>query len=352
MLDPNQLEGLNEQQLRALAAGLIEQLAWKDRELHARQTRIDQLAYEMAQLKRWRYGKRSEQLHGEQRSLLEETIDADLEAIEQELEQLKPTPRPFEPREQPRRVRPPEDLPRIEIRHEPQHTRCECGRELKRIGEDISERLDYTPGVFSVERHIRGKWACRCCERLIQAPVPAHVIDKGLPSAGLLAQVLVAKFMDHLPLYRQEKIFERAGVAIPRSSLAQWVGACGVQLQPLVDALKQDILSYRVLHADETPVAMLAPGSGKTHRAYMWSYCPSSFETMRGVIYQFAESRSGRHAEEFFGHEEQTDRGWRGTLVCDDFSGYKHLLSKPGMIEAGCMAHSRRMFVTVRRPPS
>jgi transposase len=132
---------------------------------------------------------------------------------------------------------------------------------MKRIGEDVAEKLDYVPGVFSVERHVRGKWACAQCETLIQAPVDAHIIDKGIPTTGLLAQVLVAKFADHLPLYRQEAIFGRAGVAIPRSTLAQWVGSCGVQLQALADAMKAEILKHSVLHADETPVQMLKPGN-------------------------------------------------------------------------------------------
>lgn len=112
------------------------------------------------------------------------------------------------------------------IRHEPENTQWTCGCQLQRIGEDVSEKLDYTPGVFTVEQHVRGKWACRQCETLIQAPVPAQVIDKGIPTAGLLAHVMVAKFADYLPLYRhrQEKIFGRAGLAIPRSTLAQWGG--------------------------------------------------------------------------------------------------------------------------------
>ena len=150
--------------------------------------------------------------------------------------------------------------------------RCGCGCQLQRIGEDVSEKLDYTPGLFTVEQHVRGKWACRQCETLIQAPVPAQVIEKGIPTAGLLAHVMVAKFSDHLPLYRQEKIFGRAGLAIPRSTLAQWVGQTGVQLQPLVDALREAVLAQRVVHADETPVQMLAPGEKKTHRAYVWAY--------------------------------------------------------------------------------
>src|SRR5207247_3098107 len=119
-------------------------------------------------------------------------------------------------------------------------------------------------------------WACAHCQTLVQAPVPAHVIDKGIPTAGLLAQVLVAKFLDHLPLYRQERIFERAGHVIARSTLAQWVGECGAQLQPLVDALTNELLRHAVLHADETPVSMVKPGNKKTHKAYIWSYCTTS----------------------------------------------------------------------------
>ncbi|WP_176026002.1 IS66 family transposase, partial [Robbsia andropogonis] len=213
---------------------------------------------------------------------------------------------------------------------------CQCGCQLKRIGEDVSEKLDYTPGVFTVERHIRGKWACAKCETLIQAPVDAHVIDKGIPTAGLLAHVLVAKYGDHLPLYRQEHIFERAGFAIPRSTMGAWIGACGVQLQPLVDGLRAQIVQHRVLQADETPVSMLVPGKQKTHRSYLWTYCPGAFESMKGVVYDFAESRAGEHARAFL-------RNWQGKLVCDDFSGYKASFAQ-GVTEIGCMAHARRKF--------
>lgn len=116
---------------------------------------------------------------------------------------------------------------------------------------------------------MRGKWVCKCCERIVQAPVPAAIIDKGLPTAGLLAQVLVAKYQDHLPLHRQEHIFGRSSHSIARSTLAQWVGECGVQLQHLVNALAERMRRQPVLHADETPVEMLKPGQGETHRAYL-----------------------------------------------------------------------------------
>lgn len=315
--------------IRVQAARLLEEVRFK-------QAAIDKLTHEMAVLKRLKFAARSEVFRGEQQSLLEEAIEADLEAVARALEQLSPPTPPEAPRTQPKRTPLPAQLPRREIRHEPASTICSCGCELKRIGEEIAEKLDYTPGVFTVERHIRGKWVCKRCETLTQAPVPAHVIDKGIPTTGLLAQVLVAKYADHLPLYRQERIFERAGLALPRSSLAQWVGACGVQLQPLVDALKAELLDHAVLHADETPVAMLKPGAGRTHRAYLWSYCSGAFAPVQAVVFDFAESRAGRHAQAFLGT-------WSGTLVCDDYSGYKTLFAQ-GVQEAGCLAHARRKF--------
>jgi transposase len=146
--------------------------------------------------------------------LLDDLLDTDLEAIDAELTALLPAPAPQEPRQKPKRAPLPAQFPRTVIHHDPENTHCACGCQLQRIGEDVSEKLDYKPGVFTVEQHVRGKWACRQCETLIQAPVPAQVIDKGIPTAGLLAHVMVAKFADHLPLYRQEKIFGRAGLAI------------------------------------------------------------------------------------------------------------------------------------------
>ena len=148
----------------------------------------------------------------------------------------------------------------------------------------------------------------------------------------------------HLPLYRQEGIFGRAGLAIPRSTLAAWVGQCGVHLQPLVDALKTEMLTRGVLHADETPVAMLKPANlrdGKTHRAYLWSYCTTSYDSLRAVVFDFADSRGGQHARAFLGLPG--DEGWHGKLVCDDFSGYKACFEL-GVTEVGCLAHARRKF--------
>jgi transposase len=308
-------------------------LASRNNEIKAKQLKIDQLTHEMATLKRYRFGRHSEQLDIVQRSLLDEMIDADIEAISLEIEALR-LPSVPALKDKPRRVALPASFPRREVTYEPDDTHCSCGCCLERIGEDISEKLDYTPGVFTVEKHIRGKWVCRQCERLIQKPVPPHIIDKGIPTAGLLAQVLVAKYLDHAPLYRQESIFARAGLALSRSTLAEWVGACGVRLQPLVDAMREQLLTRPVLHADETPVPMLTPGLGRTHRAYLWSYSSSEYDDLQTVIYDFADGRGGVHAQSFLGN-------WVGKLVCDDYAGYKALFQR-GIIEVGCMAHARR----------
>ncbi len=307
---------------------------------------LDKLTHENAILKRLKFAAQSEGFSAEQKSLLDETLDRDLAAVAAEIEALQPARATVE-RQQLRRKKLPAHLPRRDVHHEPRDTTCGCGQTMQRIGEDVAEKLDYRPGVFTVERHIRGKWVCKCCERIVHAPVAPHIIDKGLPTTGLRAQVLVAKYLDHLPLYRQEAIFERAGHAIPRSTLAQWVGECGVQLQPLVDALIAELLREPVLHADETPVAMLKPTGQrdrKTHRAYLWSYCSTQFSALQAVVFDFADSRGGQHARDFLGLPGTSSQlAWQGKLVCDDFAGYKTCFEQ-GVTEVGCMAHARRKF--------
>jgi transposase len=334
VITADHIDALDASQLRDLVARLRADVLHK-------QTLIEKLTHENAVLKRLKFAAQSERFNAEQRSLLDEALDADLQAVSEEIERLAPREKPAGEIKKPKRQPLPAEFPRREIRHEPESTSCSCGCQMKRIGEDVAEKLDYQPGVFTVERHVRGKWACAKCEKLVQAPVAPHVIDKGMPTSGLLAQVLVAKFADHLPLYRQEAIFGRAGLAIARSTLAQWVGSCGVQLQPLVDAMKAELLQQSVLHADETPVAMLDPGAGKTHRAYLWTYCSTGLQATKLVVFDFAESRAGRHPAEFLGHPGEG--AWRGTLVCDDYSGYKALFAS-GVTEAGCLAHARRKF--------
>lgn len=306
-------------------------------ELKHKQALLDKLTYEMALLKRLKFAAKSEALSADQSTLFADALEEDLQAVHEEAEQMQCAPERA-PRQQAKRQRLPAQLPRQQFEHEPEATEC-CGQAMRRMGEDVAEKLDYQPGVFTVHRHVRGKWVCACCQTLKQAPVAPHIIDKGIATAGLLAHVLVAKYADHLPLYRQETIYARAGAPIPRSTLAQWVGSCGVQLQPLVDALRQEVLEHSVIHADETPVQMLKPASqrdGKTHRAYLWAYSPGRHEQMKAVVYDFCESRAGKHAAIFL------DR-WSGTLLVDDYAGYKQLMGQK-VQEAGCWAHARRKF--------
>lgn len=344
------LSDLTPEQLRALAADLLLQMQTRDEMIAARDQTIvardqalqranlhaDKLTHELALLRRYRFGRASEGLDSQQLSMLEDLVQEDIAAIEIELAQIVAPPQNDSGKQQPKRQLLPQELPRTAIHHEPDSTTCGCGCQLARIGEDVSEKLDYQPGTFTVEQHIRGKWACRQCETLVQAPMPAHVIDKGIPTTGLLAHVLVAKYADHLPLYRQEAIFARAGLGLPRSTLADWVGRCGVELQPLVDALRADLLTHTVLHADETPVAMLAPGKKQTHRAYVWAYAATRFASVQAVVYDFRPTRSGQEVRNFLAD-------WKGKLVCDDFSGYKASFAM-GITEIGCMAHARRKF--------
>jgi transposase len=354
VIAPQQLESLDPQMRQAVLA-LMSELSAKDvlleraqREVGFKQALIDKLTHENAVLKRMKFAATSEKfaasLSPEQKSLLEETLDSDIAEVQREIERAAGNKGGDDKKykKQPKRQALPAHLPRYDVHHEPESTVCGCGCQMKRVGEDIAEKLDYEPGVFSVERHIRGKWACAHCQTLMQAPVAPHIIDKGIPTTALLAQVLVAKFLDHLPLYRQEHIFERAGLAIARSTLAQWVGQCGAQLQPLVDALSAELLRHGVLHADETPVGMLKPGNGKTHKAYIWTYCTSSFNATKAVVFDFAETRGGDNVRSFLGIEGD-ERAWQGKLVTDGFSGYKACFDK-GVIEVGCMAHARRKF--------
>jgi transposase len=176
--------------------------------------------------------------------------------------------------------------------------------------------------------------ACACCQTVQAAPMPAQMIDKGIPAPGLLAQVVIAKHDDHLPLYRQTEIYARSGVHIPRSSMAQWIGVCGVRLAPVADALREFILSQAVIHADETPVKLLAPGQGKTKRAYVWVYRTTNFVAQRAVLFDFTPGRGGENPRRVL-------QGFGGTLVSDDFSGY-HALQAQGVTAALCMAHARR----------
>lgn len=319
------------QQLRALVERMQAELKFE-------KTRNEALNFEVARLKRWRFGSSSESLDGATQAVLFDAILADTEAEDRAAQdETKKAPASPRTKAQPVRQALPASLPRIDRHHEIEATHCECGQALVRIGEELSEQLDCVPAQFFVLRHIRGKYACACCQSIQAAPMPAQIIDKGIPAPGLLAQVVVAKHDDHLPLYRQTEIYARSGVHIARSSMAQWIGICGVRLAPLAQALKEYIVGHAVVHADETPVKLLAPGKGKTSKAYVWVYRTTNFVAERAVVYDFSTGRGGENARRVL-------QGFDGTLVSDDFSGY-HALAAQGVRPALCMAHARRKLI-------
>ena len=331
------------QEEAAKSIHLSEQIARRDTDLHAAETKIQALILELVHLRRMRFGAKSEAFTGEERDLFQETLASDIAAAEARLaqkqeEQAATTPVPKPPRPRAGRQPLPDHLPRIEHHHEPESCTCgKCGGNLVKIGEDISEQLDVEPAKFFVHRHIRPQYACRACETVSAAPIPPAVIDGGLAAVGLYVWILIGKYLDHLPLYRLEQIAARDRVILSRSTMAEWVGRIGVALQPLADRLAELLLERGVLHADETPVAQLDPGRGKTKRAYLWAYRSNVLETGPPiVVFDYQPSRAGHHARSFLS-------GWQGHLMVDDFGGYKALFTQ-GVTELGCLAHARRKY--------
>jgi transposase len=348
-------------EVAALIQGLIAQTE-RDAEfiqtqaeaIQAKDIKITALTYELAYYKRIRFSHKNESLAPWQRDVFEETWNTDISAIEAEVEQLQDdnpcatVVRPQRPRAGRQAL--PEHLPRIEHRHEPESCTCgKCGQDLVKIGEDVSEQLDVEPAQFFVHRHIRPQYACRTCETIQAEPVPPAVIDGGLAAVGLLTWVMISKFLDHLPLYRLEQIAARDGVTLSRSTLADWVGRVGVALQPLADRLAWHLLQRECLHADETPVPQLDPGSGKTKKAYLWAYRSNDLQPgPRLIVFDYQAGRSGRHAQQFL-------QDWQGHLIVDDYGGYKALFAAARAhpdsqrqlepcIELACWAHARRKF--------
>jgi transposase len=311
--------------------------------------RIATLTAIVRMLERSRYGTRSERLRGatlsdEQHAFVFDEIKTGLAAIEAELEstaQDKPK------RAQRSRKGFAADLERIEIVIEPEIPADCDGLEKVLIGEDVSERLDVMRAKFRVIVTRRPKYAYRNRDGVIQAPAPPHIIESGIPTEALLAQIAVSKYADGLPLYRQEAIYARDQVELDRSLMAQWMGKVGFELQPLADYVLERIKQGERVFADETTLPTLAPGSGKTQKAWLWAYArddrPFGGAGPPMVAYRFEDSRSGdcvaRHL-----------KGYTGILQVDGYSAYTRL-AKTGtgsgnetVTLAGCWAHLRRRF--------
>jgi len=321
--------------LKTLTLSLIEALKLKNLE-------VESLKFQLFQLRRWRFGAQSEKLDTEQLALWQAELESDIAAVERKLAEQAPEVKGKSPEKRvPKRAPLADWLPRVEHRHQPASCTCaQCGAQMVEIGEEISEQLDMIPAKFFVHRHIRPKLACRQCETVQSPALPNQPIDKGLPAPGLLAQVLIAKYADHCPLHRQQGIYARRGVELPRSTMAGWIGELEVSLEPLVEALHGELLAERYLQADETTVPVLAPGTGRTATGYLWAYRSGPWSERRAVVFDFQPSRGGQWPAQFL-------RGFAGVLQVDGYAGYHEVFASGQVIEAGCVAHARRKFYDV-----
>ena len=304
------------------------------------------LEHLLRELRRAMFAKKSEKLHPDQLQLAFEALEGALaEAEEQAAASPTPAPRAKRPDVRRNLGHLPEHLPRIEQVIEPQSTNCPCGcGEMVRIGEDRTERLDIVPAQLRVIVTVRPKYACRVCEEgVTQALAPAHLIEGAIPTEGALAHVLVSKFADHLPLYRQSQILARSGLDVHRSTLADWVGKTAFHLRPLVECLAAELKTSHNLGVDETPIRVLDPGRGKTKTGYMWTmarderaWCGAD---PPGVVYAYAPSRGGKQGEKLL-------EGFSGTAQVDGYSGYNRLrrAERTGgaLTLASCWTHARR----------
>ena len=320
-----------------------EQLQAKDEQLAGRQAEIERLLLLIAKLRRMQFGHRSEKL-ARQIEQLELQLD-ELATAQAEPPRAAPTEGEAPsatPRRKPARRPLPGHLPRQKRTILPKETACpDCGGDLKALGEDLSEILEYVPAHFQVIQQVRPKFACAHCDKIVQAEAPSRPIARGLAGPGLLAHVIVSKYCDHLPLYRQEEIYAREGVELERTTLADWVGGASQLLAPLVEALRRHVMEAAKVHADDTPVPVLAPGLGKTKTGRLWTYVrddrPAGDATPPAVWFAYSPDRKGEHPQ---GHL----RHFAGTLQADAYAGFDPVYETGRIREAACWAHVRRKF--------
>ena len=318
--------------------------------LLSREVLLEKLKIELLRLKRMRFGRSSEQLD-EKIAQLEFT----LEELEASQTQIASPAAITEEEQQPARIKPvrkalPPHLPRESVVHAPACTCETCGSELERLGEDVSEVLEYVPSHFKVIRHVRPKFACSTCQSITQSPAPERPIARGMAGPGLLAHVLVSKYCDHLPLYRQSEIYARSGVELERSTLADWVGQCSALLTPLANSLNRYVLSGSKLHADDTPVPVLQPGRGTTKHGRLWTYVrddrASASTDPAAVWFAYSPDRKGVHPRTHL-------KDFNGVLQADGYAGFDRLFNEADpqhpIKEAACWAHARRKFYDIHQ---
>ena len=334
-------------------ATLLDQNAKLTQRVLGLSAQLEAMKAEVLRLRRWQFGRSAEVIDPTiAPSLPLQDLQIDITPIEAAPIATSPvtklvsvdTPSARRGQRRIQRALPPE-LPRVIRVHDVGRCECtDCGGVLKRLGEDISEQLDYVPGYFQVIRHVRPKLLCTACTRIVQAAAPMRPIERGLPTAALLAQVVAAKYADHAPLYRQEGIYRRSGVELPRATLAAWVGETARLLDPLVGALERYVMSATKLHADDTPVPVLEPGRGRTRTARLWAYArderPCAGPDPPAVVYRYSPDRKGEHPQAHLS-------SFRGTLQADGYGGFAALYDEVHRREAACWAHARRKYYDV-----
>jgi transposase len=338
------LAASHQDELRSLQAEFdshLQTLSQQDVQLRSSSEQIERLKMIIEKLRRRVYGVKSEKItiQLEQLELHLEELECSQAEAEAVVERVRP---PAEPKTRSRRKPLPEHLPREVVTHALQGHCCpDCGGQLRQFGEDVSEQLEYIPDSFKVIRHVRPKFACSGCERVVEAPAPSRPIERGLAGPGLLAHVLVSKFADHLPLYRQSEIYARQGVEIERSTLANWVGGASDLLAPLIDAIQKHVLAGTKLHADDTPMPVLSPGRGRTKTGRLWTYVrddrPAGEDTAPAVWFVYSEDRKGEHPRQHL-------KNFKGGLQADAYAGFHHLYGDGAIYEVACWAHARRKF--------
>ena len=304
---------------------------------------IEKLRHQLAGHRAHRFGPSGES--AEQLQLALEASEVAVAAIMDRL-RLPEDDGAAEP-DRPRRRPIPDHIPRMTVEIAPGGDACAgCGGRLRRLGEDVTEELEYVPGRFIVNRIVRPRLTCSGCDRFVQAPLPSRPIERGRPGPGLLAHVLVSKYADHLPLYRQSQIIEREGIDLDRSTLADWVGRSTNLLEPLADAIGRHVLAAQALFADDTPVQMLVPGTGRTDTARLWAYVrderPWAGPAPPAAWYRFSPDRRSEHPQRHLA-------GYRGWMHADAYAGFGELYRSGAIREVACLAHVRRKFVDVHR---
>jgi transposase len=324
---------------------VLKQLVLEQRSrLLSNKLQIEQLKLELSKLRRMQFGRSSEQL------------DAKIAQLELALEELETREAALPPAVSaalPERVKPvrrplPGSLPRETVVHSREPHCPECAVEMRVLGEDVAEMLEYVPSHFKVIRHVRPKFSCPMCQKIVQAPAPSRPIARGLAGPGLLAHVLVSKYCDHLPLYRQSQIYQRDGIDLDRSTLADWVGSASALVDPLVTAVRDYIFKAHKIHGDDTPVPVLCPGRGTTRQGRLWSYVrddrPAGSTDPPAVWFAYSPDRKGEHPRKHL-------RDFIGILQADGYAGFDRLYNDQDphhpIKEAACWAHVRRKFYDV-----